>query len=301
MHGLPATLVTLILSIVGTTTAASGDGLPQATKYIDSNSNITFLGYANKGFHFGMALPSDPKDDVIVQLVSPLKDGDGWGGIDFGASMTGHLLLVAWPNTAAKDNSVMISPRIATGYEIDTGANEYKSNPITITQIPEGTFVNDSHVSATFVCGGCLNADSFGAANATATFGYAYAYEPVADPADVDSKLSDHTANGEPYGAFGVTVAQAQSGEYATWAAMTQAAAAASGTAAAGASATAGGAAGAAETGSSSSSSSSGGGSSSSSSSSSEEYADVSGLSGGAIFALVGVGLIYVLQAVQIL
>lgn len=298
MHALPATLVTLILSIVGTTTAASGDGLPQATKYIDSNSNITFLGYANKGFHFGMALPSDLKDDVIVQLVSPLKDGGGWGGIDFGASMTGHLMVAAWPNTA-KDNTVMISPRIATGYEIDNGANVYKANPITITQIPEGTFVNDTHVSATFVCGGCLNADSFGAANATATFGYAYAYDPVADPADPDTALSDHTANGEPYGAFDVTIAQAQSGEYSTWAAMTEAAAAsASGTAAAGASATAGGGA-AAETGSSSSSSSGGG--SSSSSSSSTDYADVSGLSGGAIFALVGVGLIYVLQAVQIL
>ena len=124
MHALPATLVTLILSIVGTTTAASGDGLPQATKYIDNNSNITFLGYANKGFHFGMALPSDPKDDVIVQLVSPLKDGGGWGGVDFGASMTGPLMVVAWPNTA-KENTVMVSPRIATGYEIDNGANVY--------------------------------------------------------------------------------------------------------------------------------------------------------------------------------
>lgn len=298
MHALPATLVTLILSIVGTTTAASGDGLPQATKYIDSNSNITFLGYANKGFHFGMALPSDPKDDVIVQLVSPLKDGGGWGGVDFGASMTGPLMVVAWPNTA-KENTVMVSPRIATGYEIDNGANVYKANPINITQIPDGTFVNDTHVSATFVCGGCLNADSFGAANKTATFGYAYAYDPVADPSDPDTTLSDHTANGEPYGPFEVTVAQAQSGDYATWAALTQTAAAtsASGTAAAGASAT-GGSAGASETGSSSSSSSSSGGGSSSSS---KDYSDVSGLSGGAIFALTGVGLIYVLQAVQIL
>lgn len=298
MHALPATLVALILSIVGTTTAASSDGLPQASKYIDSNSNITFLGYANKGFHFGMALPADPKDDLIVQLVSPLKDGGGWGGIDFGASMTGPLMIAAWPNTA-KSNTVMISPRVATGYEISNGANVYKANPIKITQIPDGTFVNDTHVSATFVCGGCLNADSFGAANKTATFAYAYAYDPVADPADVDTQLSDHTANGEPYGGFGVTVAQAQSSEYSTWAALTQTAAAgASGSAAAGASAT-GGAGAPAATGSSSSSS--GGGSSSSSSSSSTDYSDVSGLSGGAIFALVGVGLIYVLQAVQIL
>lgn len=295
MHALPSTLVALILSIVGTSTAASSDGLPQASQYIDSNSNITFLGYANQGFHFGMALPQDPKDDVIVQLVSPLKNGGGWGGIDFGASMTGPLMVVAWPNTA-KDNTVMISPRVATGYEIDNGANAYKTNPITITQIPDGTFVNDTHVSATFVCGGCLNADSFGAANTTATFAYAYAYDPVADPADPDTALSDHTANGEPYGAFGVTVAQAKSGEYSTWAALTETAAAASGTAGAGASAT-GAAGAAAQTGSSSSSSSSSSGGEHSSS----EGGNASGLSGGAIFALVGVGLIYVLQAVQIL
>ncbi|POS68967.1 hypothetical protein DHEL01_v212640 [Diaporthe helianthi] len=283
MHALPATLVTLILSIVGTTTAAAAgsDGLPQASKYTDSNSNITFLGYANQGFHFGMALPQDPKDDVIVQLVSPLKDGHGWGGIDFGASMTGPLMVVAWPNTA-KENTVMISPRVATGYEIDNGANAYKANPITITQIPDGTFVNDTHVSATFVCGGCLNADSFGAANTTATFAYAYAYDPVADPADPDTTLSDHTANGEPYGAFGVTVAQAKSGEYSAWAALTDTAAAASLTA-------------------SSSSSSSSSSSEGEHPSSSQDYSDVSGLSGGAIFALVAVGLIYVLQAVQIL
>ncbi|ROW01000.1 hypothetical protein VSDG_02725 [Cytospora chrysosperma] len=208
MHILPFTLTALVLSIVGSTAVSaasnSNDGVPDASMYTDSNTNITFLGYANEGFHFGMALPADPKEDLIMQLVSPLKDGGGWGGVDFGEYMTGHLLLVAWPNTA-KDNTVMVSPRIATGYEISDGANIYKANPITITQIPDGTFVNDTHVSATFVCGGCLNSDSFSGDDKTATFSYAYAYAAVDDPSDVDSRLSDHTANGEPYGPFDVT------------------------------------------------------------------------------------------------
>ncbi|ROW04495.1 hypothetical protein VMCG_04932 [Cytospora schulzeri] len=217
MHVSPSTLTALILSILGSITVSaagtSNDGIPEASMYTDSNTNMTFLGYANAGFHFGMVLPSDPKDDLIIQLVSPLKDGGGWGGIDFGEYMTGHLILAAWPQNA-KDNTVMISPRIATGYEISNGANLYKANPITITQIPDGTFVNDTHVSATFVCGGCLNSDSFGASDKTATFSYAYAYDPVDDPSDVDTKLSDHTANGEPYGPFHVTVARAESSDF---------------------------------------------------------------------------------------
>lgn len=306
MHALPSALAALILSILGSSAIVSA---ATASKYTDSNTNITFLGYANAGFHFGMALPPDPKDDLIIQLISPLQDGGGWGGVDFGEYMTGHLLLVAWPNTE-KDNTVMISPRIATGYEVSNGANVYKANPITITQIPDGTFVNNTHVSATFVCGGCLNSDSFGEDNKTATFSYAYAYDPVDDPSDVDTRLSDHTANGEPYGPFDVTVARAESSEYQSWAALTKAASAT-------ASATAGAAAGtgasstgtgstAAETGSSTSSgssSSAGSGSSSSSSSSSSttKVDGTIGISAGAIFALVGLGIVYVLQAVQII
>lgn len=299
MHVLPSTLTALILSIVGSTAVSaastSNDGIPDASIYTDSNTNITFLGYANAGFHFGMALPSEPKDDLILQLVSPLKNGGGWGGVDFGEYMTGHLLLVAWPNTE-KDDTVMISPRIATGYEISDGANVYKANPITITRIPDGTFVNDTHVSATFVCGGCLNSDSFSGDDKTATFSYAYAYAAVDDPSDVNTALSDHTANGEPYGPFDVTISQAQSSEYQNWAALTSMASGIStATATASASPTGTSAAAAAKSGSGSSS-----GSSSSSSSPAVVGDTSSVLSTGAILALVAFGILYMLQAVQI-
>ncbi|KUI57496.1 Cellobiose dehydrogenase [Cytospora mali] len=310
MHVLPPTLTALILSILGSTAVSAAstgsDGNPEASTYTDSNTNITFLGYANEGFQFGMALPSDPKDDLLIQLVSPLKNGGGWAGVDFGEYMVpGHLMFAAWPNTA-KENTVLISPRIATGYDVSNGANVYKANPITITQIPDGTFVNDTHVSATFVCGGCLNSDSFSGSNKTATFSYAYAYDAVADPSDVDTQLSDHTANGEPYGPFDVTIAQAESSEYQNWAALTTPASATA-TAAASTSTGAAAAAGTGSSSSSGSSSSGSGGSSSSSSStsSSSSSSDVvdepTGFSAGGIFALVGVGLIYVLKAVQIL
>ncbi|KAK7748678.1 hypothetical protein SLS53_000700 [Cytospora paraplurivora] len=313
MHVLPTTFTAAVLSfLAGTFVSAAttgSDGNPEASQYTDSNTNITFLGYANEGFHFGMALPSDPNEDLIIQLISPLKDGVGWGGVDFGEYMTGHLLLVAWPNTE-KDNTVMLSPRIATGYEISNGANIYKANPITINQIPDGTFVNDTHVSATFVCGGCRNSDSFGEDKKTATFSYAYAYDAVADPSDVDTTLSDHTANGEPYGPFDVTLAQAESSEYQNWAALTTTAASATATATAagtasetaGASSIGTGAAAAGTTSSSSSGSISSGSTSSSSSSSSlpTQAYNNAGFGGGAVFALVGLGLVYLLQALQI-
>lgn len=314
MYALPSTLTALVASMLATTgnTASlrhrQNDGSPTASTYTDAGTNITFLGYApanTDGFKFGMALPSSPASDLIVQLVSPLnKDGGGWGGIDFGAQMEGFLMIAAWPDTTSKPETVKVSPRIATGYEVSNGANVYTTSNITITPIPSGTFVNSTHVAATFVCGGCINADSFkgDVAKGSATFSYAYALTAVSDPGDEDTQLSDHTLEGELYGPFDVALKDAESGEYASWVELTSTAtgtAGATGTAAASAAPVATGESGSGS--SSSSSSSSGGSSSSSSSSSSSADEDLPGLGAGPILALVGLGFVYVLQAVQIL
>lgn len=319
MLGLPSGLTALVLSMLGSEVAAaawlrSNDGNPSASKYTDSETSISFLGYApaSTGFKFGMALPAEPSTDMILQLVAPLQDGGGWGGVEFGSEMTGYLMIVAWPDTSSKTETVKISPRIATGYEVSNGANLYTANNITLTPIASGTYVNDTHVSATFVCGGCITGgtDSFKSSAASATFSYAYALAAVADPSDQDTQLSDHTQNGELYGPFDVTMKDAESSEYASWAALTSAAAtgtASSTASATAAAATAGSGSGSGSSGgssSSASSASSSGGSSSSSSSSStstQSTEDSTQLSGGAIFAFVALGLVYVLQAVQIL
>lgn len=300
MQVLPSSLTALILSMMGSEVAAaawlrSNSGNPSASQYSDSETNITFLGYApsSTGFKFGMALPADPSADMIVQLVSPLQDGGGWGSVEFGSEMTGYLMVVAWPDPSSSTDPVKISPRIATGYEVSNGANLYSANNVTLTTIASGTYVNDTHVCATFVCGGCItgDSDSFKSSAASATFSYAYSLVAVADPSDVDTRLSDHTQNGELYGPFDVTIKNAESSEYGTWAAMTSATATAPSTA--GATAASGSGSG----GSSSSSS----GSSSSSSSSSGDSDDSTQLSAGAIFALVALGLVYLLQAVHII
>lgn len=207
MYGLPSALTGLILSMLSSSTAASflrrqtNDGNPSASQYTDPVTDITFLGFApaSTGFQFGMALPASPTTDLIVQLISPLNDdGGGYGAIDFGSEMTGYLMIAAWPDPSS--GTVLVSPRIATGYEVSNGANVWTNSNITITPIASGTFVNDTHVAATFVCGGCIVADSFQSAvtkgSASTTFSYAYALTAVSDPADVDTLLSDHTLQG---------------------------------------------------------------------------------------------------------
>lgn len=87
-------LKTLLLA---SATAAPSQGRSLTDSYTDADTGITFHGYASPpSYLFGMVLPQQPTTDLIVQLVSPLTEGGGWGGVSFGSSMTGPLLLVTW-------------------------------------------------------------------------------------------------------------------------------------------------------------------------------------------------------------
>ena len=67
------------------------------SSYTDVDTGIAFNGYDSPtGYQFGMIMPQQPTTDFIAQLVSPLTDGAGWGGVSLGGSMAGPLLLVAW-------------------------------------------------------------------------------------------------------------------------------------------------------------------------------------------------------------
>ncbi|KAK3682189.1 hypothetical protein B0T22DRAFT_352068, partial [Podospora appendiculata] len=202
--------------------------------YTDVNTGISFVGWADgTGYQFGMVMPKEPKaTEFIVQLASPLKNGVGWAGIDFASTMVGHLMIVAWPN----GGTVMMAPRISTA-ESEDDTKPYTANPISLTPIPKGTFVNATHVSATFICGGCVNQDSFSLSGAAAggttnkrkqqatsgtgtVFGFAYSWIPVDSPGNVNTRISDHTLEGEPYGTLQVVLADAQSDKYASYAAL---------------------------------------------------------------------------------
>lgn len=215
-------------------------GLP-ATSYLDPLTKYTFLGIRDlSGYMFGIILPpavaardnpaggdsvsTSSDKDAIIQIVSPLnKAATGWGGVVFGPEMTGALILVVWPSNGPDTDGkrkVLISPRIASGY--NPGAVKlYTETKLTFRKIEQGTFVNSSHVGATFVCGGCVGAEkSFGlSGTGTGVFSFAYSWWPITtDSGAGDSGrtaiMTDHTHSGERTGDFDVDFGKARSNDY---------------------------------------------------------------------------------------
>ncbi|KAK4032587.1 hypothetical protein C8A01DRAFT_50642 [Parachaetomium inaequale] len=209
------------LSLICTAAVPARGG--SAKSYIDVDTGTSFFGHVEpSGYLFGMMTPQQPTTDFIAQLVVPLTNGAGWGGVSLGSSMNGPLLLVTWPD----GDKVMTAARVASGYT-PSAVIPYTTNPIALSPIAQGTFVNSTHVSSTFLCAGCINADSFDPAWADdehrdVFFGYAYSQTAVDDPSDIDTRLSDHTAGGAAgsYGDFPVVLANARSNEYDQYAAM---------------------------------------------------------------------------------
>ncbi|KAK7973797.1 hypothetical protein PG989_015645 [Apiospora arundinis] len=200
-----------IAAALSTAMALGASAAGAALKYTDANTGISFAGYSDdKGLKVGMAMPETPDKDLIMQIVGPATKGAGWAGFDFSSSMTGKMLLVAWPN----GKNVIVSPRIATGY---VTPSVYTGTDVKLSPIPKGTFVNDTHYSATFLCAGCINKDTFTAADADGVFAYAYSTTAVTTPADPSSALSYHAAG---FSGFGMKLADAKSADYAKWAAM---------------------------------------------------------------------------------
>lgn len=111
----------------------------------------------------------------------------------------------------------MTAGRVANEYSI-AGVVPYTANSITISPIPQGTFVNSTHICSTFLCAGCINSDSFDppadGSNPEVFFGYAYSQTPVDDPSDIDTRLSDHLGKDDGSGGFRVRLGDARSDDY---------------------------------------------------------------------------------------
>lgn len=206
------TLFTMKVTASVAATMALGASAAGTLNYTDSTTGISFSGYADgKGYVFGLALPETIGTDAIIQLVGPATDGAGWAGFDFGVEMADKLLLCAWPN----GDTVMTSARIATGY---TNPSVYTGNA-TFYMIEDGTYVNTTHYSATFLCSGCItnDDDTFLTTATTATLGWAYSSTAPTTPDDSSSALNYHSAG---FGGFGMALSYAMSSEYDTWAAL---------------------------------------------------------------------------------
>ncbi|EAW23782.1 putative cellobiose dehydrogenase [Aspergillus fischeri NRRL 181] len=184
-----------------------------SSAYSDSASGIDFQRWcdADTGFCFGLALPETVKTDFVGQLVVPLDSSKGWGGVSLGGSMTSTLLIAAWPN----GNSVVSSLRKTTNY-----ANpDVYSGDASLTEIPDGTSVNSTHLTYTFLCSGCILGQpaTFDATDETYFLGWALSKTSPTTPASASSALTYHAAG---FGSFEMLLGQAKSSKYSTWAAM---------------------------------------------------------------------------------
>ncbi|KAK2074147.1 hypothetical protein P8C59_008376 [Phyllachora maydis] len=214
-------LTTSLLTV--TLFARAGSAQIPAAKYTDTATGIDFAGYAALGLGVGIALPRAPSAaaDAIVQLTSANLTAGGWVGLVLGPTMAGPLQLVAWPHAG----DVVLSPRVSAGY---AASNPYAgAAKIALAPIAAGTSAgNATHpFTATFLCRGCLDAvvgAGFiaAAAASTASLGYAMSTTKLADPANADGPLNDHTSSDAPYGAALLTLADAESDKFAEWAAM---------------------------------------------------------------------------------
>ncbi|KAH8672540.1 hypothetical protein BGZ60DRAFT_374213 [Tricladium varicosporioides] len=194
--------------------ALAAGAFAQSTSYVDPNTGITFQqsSDATTGFSFGMALPETVGSDFIGQIVMP-TNGTGYAGVSLTSSMVGSILVVAWPN----DNSVIASFRETSGY---SSPGVYANASMSMSPISNGTFVNSTHMSYTWLCSGCITGDSlsFTASSDAAGFGWAMSSSTPTNPSTADGATFAYHNTG--YGDLSMTLSSAKSADYATWAAM---------------------------------------------------------------------------------
>ncbi|GME43027.1 Cellobiose dehydrogenase [Neofusicoccum parvum] len=187
--------------------AGAASAATTTSAYTDSTTGITFQRWVDEdtGFAFGMALPESPEKDFIGQIVAP---GAGWAGMSMTSSMMASTLIAAWPS----GEDVIASVRKTNAY-----SSPSVMDGATLASIPEGTFVNSTHFSYTFLCTGCLTGDSgsFDVTGETAVLGWALSKTAPTTPTSVTSALGYHAAG---FGAFGMPIADAEQAEYSTWA-----------------------------------------------------------------------------------
>ncbi|KAM0297314.1 hypothetical protein ACHAPM_009847 [Fusarium culmorum] len=193
-------------ALLGLVTSSSAQ---RTTAYTDPKTGIDFQRLVEKDFSMGIAVPETLGKDLIAQLVVPVAK-EGWGGISFRGGMVGGLLFVAWPN----GEDIVTSFRLASSY---ANPDTYTNTTVKATPIPEGTFVNSTHFSYTFLCEGCVEEKVTSLTGESPVVGYAYSTIAVDAPAEPESALSYHGAG---FGQGGLDIKAAASSKFAEWAAM---------------------------------------------------------------------------------
>lgn len=184
--------------------------------YTDPNSGIDFQLLTNDGISVGVALPETIESDFIGQLVVKTTETGAWGAVSLGGGMLNHLLLVAWAN----GKEVVSTFRVAGAY---ANPAVYDATAVSALPIANGTFVNSTHFSYTFLCKGCIvgGDTTFAKTDENPVLGWALSSSNPTTLSDPASELPYHDAG---FGLYGQPAAAAQSAQYETWASWASAA-----------------------------------------------------------------------------
>lgn len=180
--------------------------------FTDPKTGIDFQQYSALGgtFTIGIALPEKVESSFIGQIVVPIAKKGAWGALSLGGGMLNHLLLVAWAN----GEEVVSTFRTASAY---ANPAVYDATEVSALPIANGTYVNSTHFSFTFLCEGCIvgGSTTFAASDVNPVLGWALASADPTTPSDPTSDLPYHDAG---FGLYGQPAAAAQSSMFETWA-----------------------------------------------------------------------------------
>ncbi|KAI0018443.1 GMC oxidoreductase [Xylariomycetidae sp. FL0641] len=196
----------LSLLAVGRLAAAA---VKSTVPYTDDKTGITFQGYSDEdGFRFGIAVPEEVTTDFIGQIQASITEG--WAGVSLNQGMIDALLIATYPN----GDSVTASLREASAY---SNPGQFDGDA-KLMPIAEGTYVNDTGFTYTFLCSGCILDDgrTFTPSDEVAILGYAMSTDKVDNPSATDSILNYH----DTFGMYGMHLEDAASADFKTWADM---------------------------------------------------------------------------------
>lgn len=177
--------------------------------FVEPITNLTmerFFG-ARTSFALAMTLPATPTNSFIGQLSFPLVAGAGWGALGLIGDMENNFILACWPDGAG---GVTASFRQASD---EDDPPEVVGN-FSVRQIAAATQVNDSSLTITFLCEGCLDkALGLGVeqTGGDAVMGWALSEKAVANPADPGARLGFHERG---FGPFTMRLGQARSADF---------------------------------------------------------------------------------------
>ncbi|OAL53639.1 CBD9-like protein [Pyrenochaeta sp. DS3sAY3a] len=195
------------ISAILTGALASITAAQTPAPYTDAKSGITFNTFQHSsGLFFGLALPANGTGNTDF-IATVGGKGTGYSGISLGGAMLSKLLILAWPNSQA----VVGSFRKTANY----GSPAVATGTFTQTPIANGTYVNSTHWTYTFLCSKCIQTDgtTFKATDTAPSIGFALNAAAPTQKTNAAASVSKHTAQGQVV----FDLSKAKSDKFDTW------------------------------------------------------------------------------------